>query len=359
MPTNTITAQPTTTTIPEPLLRPLAPIHYRKREENRLLHDEGSKHALSRQQYEMEAQKVVEVVFWDAEGEMMEFECRVKTFPMFVLTDAPEYVRQPIGEYQEVYDFESGRWKAVEASIPRKLKLGQSLLFRASGTYGGKGRVEPREMRAAMQKQSASFKVAPIQVFSSPKKRKLLEVEREGSPFSTPTKRTKVPSEAPTTSAPTSLYSSPELEPLDLTLVSSCTPNESSNSAQIPTTGSSKPSLTTPEKKEQSNGNSSWPLKYFGPMSDGLDKLYESEMLGTKREPTHREVFPMSTASLSTRNRAYAQYFNPDFKHIRDECSRNPRSTWKEYVKRVGECSSGQMPTFQDVKTGILGKEKN
>ncbi|KAK7028896.1 hypothetical protein VNI00_014820 [Paramarasmius palmivorus] len=366
--TGTPSSAPVQTVIPEPRLRPLAPIHYQKWEESHQRHTEASTYALNRQKYEADAQKVVEILYWNEEGELQEFECQVKTYLMFVLTDAPEYVRAPIGDHHEFYDLESGRWKVVGASIPRRLRSGQALLFRASGAFGKSGLAEPDEMKAAMVKQSSAFKVAPATVYSSPRKRKVAELDEDDVSIVTP-KRTKplISSSAqplPHPQPPSPCPSSPE--PLDLSLPiqpiarTVHAPAPSTAMAPIPPVASGlslNMTLSSPQKKERSHGNAPWPLLYFAPMKEGLDKLYESEMLGRQSKPTHHEIFPTSTASLSTRNRAYAQYFNPEFQSIRDEFARNPKSLWKDYVKQVKESSGDAVPTFQSLKSQLLGRE--
>ncbi|KAG7100134.1 hypothetical protein E1B28_001914 [Marasmius oreades] len=355
-------------TAPKPVVGlPLKQIHYERREKAMQDYNQTAIAVTSRRIYEVEESRTVDITFWDGDGTIHEFSEMSPTFPVFKLADCAEYVRTPIGLNPEIYYSETGRWRQVNISIPRRLIHGEMVLYRSPQSYGQSYKLEvPKEMEEAMSLQSQ------IRSSDSSSKGKLNVLKRKashdlnGSGHHT---RTRLEPNNHPESPPFSQVSPSMVNPnllLDFPLhgeleYSNVQPAvTTSANIQIirPIHTSNLQPLTPEDKVAPQSGHAPWPLKFFQPMMTGIQMIENMSDRDLELEK-HKRAFPTSTAVPSTLARQM-KYWRAASESLKSEFFSRPRSTWKEFCNKVEDTNGGSVPGLKSQKKDkdIKGKGK-
>ncbi|KAK1217867.1 hypothetical protein PQX77_019467, partial [Marasmius sp. AFHP31] len=318
--------------------RPLNPIHYTKHERAVEHYRHRAQTVTSQWVYQEENSKAVDITFWNETGNVEDFTVTVATFPLFKLSDSPEFVREAIGPSPEIFHAETGRWRRADITVPRLIVSGETVLYRSAQKYGQNYEFAVSdEMTALINSQTQLRSTSNLQASSKPVKRKAPEVS-EGD-IRSPVRPRFDDSLLATQHSTDSLSSKESPEPKSYP-----DPRPSAEAITMPPAAvMDRKELTAAQMVERASGHAPWPLKYFKPMMEGIER--SSRMSGSESElEKHRLAFPMSTASESTLAR-WMKFWHGGSKEVKKRFGVQYDSTWKGFCHAVaGEYPGGVVP---------------
>ncbi|KAL0567981.1 hypothetical protein V5O48_014015 [Marasmius crinis-equi] len=333
-----------TSTEDEPhISQPLNPIHYAKHERAVEHYHHRAQTVTSQKMYEEEHSKAVDITFWNEQGVIEEFTVTMATFPLFKLSDSLKFVQDAIGSSPEIYQAETGRWRRAEITVPRPVVAGETVLYRSAQKYGQTYEFPvPDEMTALMEAQTRLRSPPNPRADAKAVKRKATDTG-DGRPAVRPridhplpatnVDRTEVLSDDSPSSSP---RQSPEPQFYQhFQWASTSIPEQT----LPPITVGLKKELTAAQMTECLSGHAPWPLKYFKPMKEGIERA--SEMSVRSELQRHRLAFPMSTAQDSTLA-CWMKYWHAASDELKKQFAAQHDSTWQGFCNAVAEKYPGK-----------------
>ncbi|KAL0566231.1 hypothetical protein V5O48_015787 [Marasmius crinis-equi] len=273
------------------------------------------------------------------------------TFPLFKLADCDEHIHMTIGPNSELFHSETGRWRQVGASVPRRLMPGAVVLYRAPQTYGQMYKIIdlPADMQDEMGAQSRLRDSSLLKKSTPLLKRKASFVEQESQRQVRPRVEISSADDLTCQSPPSTSFTSYS-PTIDLTLHLETTSPSTFKAGAATIVVSKAPTnrpqelinqlsvqpLTPNEREKAHSAHARWPLMYFAPMLEGIRQIENNRGTGSELEK-HKRAFPMSVGSATTMTQHMRYWVAAPLvpESLIDEFAVKPRSTWKEFCKAV------------------------